>query len=228
MKVFINKIFDQKGYSLSEGNGLSLFSYQANSLKKSYWALIERDNLDLLDEQYDLLAQCKTLNPQPELDKNCSLIILIKIKDQTELINQKTGILLIEENPFHFKKFVLCYSEEEHQQLITEQGDQTELEFLEQKILDQDVFGVYKSNPKALAWQSLVFRMALKFPFINIPITVSKGLVSLFELNTAKISAKSHTELDDQVIKYIGQLSIEKINQLKPEDVLKKLSLKSK
>ena len=118
---------------------------------------------------------------------------------------------------------MLYYTDAEYQQLLVNKGDKSELEFITYQITHVDCFKVYKANPQDLNWQSLVYRMTLKFPFIPVPIKTNKGLASLFEDNKVKLATKRFTELDDKLVELYNPMAINEINNLTPSEILAKL-----
>jgi len=168
MKNFIHNLLQQSGFYPVENDNTTLFIGNDDNPRKSYWVILERDDLDFLEIQNKVFSDCRSLVKKPDFDKNCSLVILLKITEETDLVELKKTTLLIEENPYYFKKYVLIYKDEEYEHLIIKKEDKPERQFLENQITNRECFNTYKANPQTHNWQSLVFRMALKFPFMTV------------------------------------------------------------
>ena len=96
---------------------------------------------------------------------------------------------------FFFKKHVLYYSSQEIDSLKAVMGNESLHNLLQKNIASQDVFAKYKEDPLSQEWQPLLYRIAIKIPFIDIDIGTSDGLTSLFEKNEEKVQAASDKEL---------------------------------
>lgn len=211
------------GFQAFQNEQIALFTFPEETNKKSYWAIVEWETLELLSEQATLFSACKTLLDQPELDKNLSLLILIKLNDATGISAAKSSIIKIEENPYFFKKYVLHYADTEYDQLKTQQGDKSAFDFLTQQIVSADCFKTYKNEHRSISWQSLVYRIALKLPFLPITINTNKGLASLFEDNQSKVANKNLKAIDDHLSALYGAQNVSEINALPADEILKKL-----
>jgi len=211
------------GFQASQTDTIDLFYFPAESNKKVYWAVVEWEDLDHLAEQSVIFNRCKELIDQPELDKNLSLVILIKLNDEAAIQGVKSTLIRIEENAYYFKKYVLHYDDVEYEQMKTQQGDKTALDFLTQQIVNSDCFKIYKNEHRSVNWQSLVYRVALKLPFIPISITTNKGLASLFEDNQVKVAGKNLKVLDDHLSAAYGGLTMKQIEDLSADAILNKL-----
>ncbi|WP_348800407.1 ABC-three component system middle component 1 [Flavobacterium adhaerens] len=226
MKTIINSIFQEKNfiqYELSIGN---LFTYPPESGKISYWLVVENNDFNILNNQNDFFDECKKSLNTGELDKNSSLIILSKVEEDVDLKNLKDKILQIEEDPFQFKKFVLYYSENELSAIQEEirSNGLSPLKFIEGQIVNSECFSKYKEDPKLFIWQSLVYRISHKLPFVDIKVQQDNGLQSLFDTNKAKIVSKGFSELDTLIEEAFLDLSDEDFTDLSSEDMLQKLT----
>jgi hypothetical protein len=223
MKAFINDLFIQLGFQTYQNDTVSLFSFTPETNKKAYWAVVEWEDLEPLADQSAIFNSCRNTVDQPELDKNLSLLILIKLNDTAKIDAAKLSIINTEENAYYFKKYVLHYADNEYEQLKTQQGAKTALEFLTQQIINSDCFKTYKNEHKSISWQSLIYRIALKLPFIPIIIKTNKGLASLFEDNQLKVTAKNLKALDEHLTAQYGSLAVKNIDDLSADDMLNKL-----
>jgi hypothetical protein len=223
MKEFIHNLFIQIGFQSLQNDTIDLFSFKEETNKKVYWAVVEWEDLDQLSGQSAIFNSCRELVNQPEIDKNLSLVILTRLNEVAVIDAAKSAIIRIEENPYYFKKYVLHYADAEYEQLKTQQGEKTALEFLTHQIVNSDCFKAYKNDHRSISWQSLVYRIALKLPFIPITIKTNKGLASLFEDNKLKVVNKNLKSLDDHLSAAYGGLDLKQIDELPADDLLKQL-----
>ena len=223
MKNFINSLFIQMGLQASHNDDIDLFYYKADCNKKVYWAIVEWNDLEQLTEQSTIFNRCRELIDHPELDKNLSLIILIKLNEPSAIANAKSSIIKVEENAYYFKKYVLHYADAELEELKKQQGEKTDLDFLTHQVVNSECFKSYKVAHKIISWQSLVYRIAVKIPLIPITIKTNKGLASLFEDNQLKVTNKNLSPVDDHLSEKYARLSIKEIEALSADDILGKL-----
>lgn len=223
MKEYIYDLFTQLGFQALRYEAIDLFTFTEESDKKVYWAVVEWENLEQIAEQSAIFSSCRELVNQPEIDKNLSLVILIKLNDIDRINAAKSAIIKVEENPYYFKKYVLHYADTEYEQIKTQQGEKTVLEFLTQQIVSADCFKTYKNEYRATIWQSLVYRLALKLPFLPVTIKTNKGLASLFEDNQLKVASKNLKMLDDHLSGQFAELTSKQIEEQSADDILNKL-----
>lgn len=224
MISLINDLFDQNGFVCKEDNNLRLYYRSSEHPKKEFWAVITIDFNDLLEQQSQIYERCKLLNTQAELDKNISLILPIKVDDQAHSKKLQPEILRIEEDNFFFKKHVLIFNDQELADFRAQQGDKQSNEFLTKVIAQQSCFEQYKAGPRLHQWQSLVYRLANKIPFIELKIKVNKDLTSLYELKSAKVQAASLDGLESRFDEAFGTLTDLQLSQYAPEVLIDMLN----
>ena len=82
-----------------------------------------------------------------------------------------------------FKKYVLHYSPQQKNALLSEFGEKSLNDFLSEKLVSQETFQDYKNEKLdkvvTMTWQSLIYRIAIKIPFINVDIKSKDDLGSL-------------------------------------------------
>src|SRR5690606_8035893 len=126
----------------------------------------------------------------------------------------------IEEDPYHFKKSVIYYTEEELDNLVEAIGDSTVLSTIESMILADETFEQHKMYFNANPFESLVYRIAVKIPFVKINITQTNNLKSLEEINKKSVK---NDQLNDLLEKHFFTLSDEDFNVMTDEAILEKL-----
>lgn len=226
MKTIVNDIFQKHGFivqQLTEGN---LYSFPLEREKTSFWLVIENDNLEILDRQNEYFRACKEAIDSNDIDKNTSLLILVKVAETIKFKELKEKILSIEEDPYQFKKLVLFYSENELEALKYEIDDALEepLSFIEQNIIASENFSKYKTNPTQFSWQSLIYRITHKIPFIKINVEQDNNLQSLFDTNYKILAQKGFAEFDDIMNSSLLSLTPEDLQNISSEEILERLT----
>jgi hypothetical protein len=228
MKKLIQDLFEQNGFFFTQQNEFTLFFREPSTLKKEFWVVCDLPLSEVLSIQSQLYKRCKELNGQEELDKNISMIIPVLVESEVQVKELKSELLKTEEDGYFFKKYVLIFSASEQDALIEQQKDKSINEFLKKSIASQSCFEVYKSNPHQLQWQSLVYRMASKIPFINLDFKVNKDMTSLFEMKEAKIKTKGLADFEAAFENAFDHLSYLDLSHFKAVDLMGKLNEKLK
>lgn len=186
---FISELFSSCNFNSIEIKDNLLFQ---KSGKKTYWLVVNESNLDsLTNNQSELFEDCKSAVTDPALEKNISMLVLWKTEGDLELATLKQKIMMVEEDPYFFKKYVLYYSDEELTSLKEAVGDSPLSSFLNENIKSQSVFTKYKGDPLSHEFEPLIYRISMKVPFIDIDIGLSDGLDSLWESNKSKIQSNN-------------------------------------
>ena len=141
MKNLIRNLFNHHRFELIELDFGDL--YISNDDRKYYWLVLEQsDASKVLELQDEWFEKCKERIDSKDFDKNTSLLILAN-KDENEI--KKQEILLIEEDPFQFKKYVLLHTADILKQLV-ERTENGKPERILDLIIDEKVFNDYKSK----------------------------------------------------------------------------------
>lgn len=226
MKTIVNDIFQKHGYTLQQLPEGNLFSFPRDTGKISFWLVIEKNDLEILDHQNEYFKACKKAIDSNDIDKNTSLLILVKVPESVEFKQLKEQILTIEEDPYQFKKLVLFYSENELESLKYKIDDALEepLPFIEQNIIAAENFSIYKTNPTQFSWQSLIYRITHKIPFIKINVEQDNNLQSLFDTNYNTLIQKGLAKFDTLINNSLLSLTQEDFQNISPEEILKRLT----
>jgi len=220
MYDLIKEIFESYGYVCQEFEHKLLFSKTVEDSKKDFWLLVQLDSMDdLIENQVKWLEQCKRLNNAQELEKNISMLVLWSTGGAQEFSEMKKKIMPIEEDPYFFKKHVLYFSISELEKLIEVVGEENLVEFVKEKIPLNNTFSSFKNDPQGQTWQSLLYRIAIKLPFIDIQINDEENLESLFEKNNENI--EEHVDnllsvLNNKIFELYDEISL---NDLKNKDI---------
>lgn len=189
MNNLVVDLFESFGFIRQEVEGGYLFKTDEASQKTQFWLVIQENDLEsLVSRQANMFDQCKQVCQLPSLDKNTYLLILLDL-DSSLVPSKQNLIISIEEDPYFFKKQVLYYSVTEVDSIKELLNGQTLYEFIKTKLHLPETFLKYKANPREWGWQALLYRMAMKIPFVEINIDASEGLISLIEGNNQRIKS---------------------------------------
>lgn len=189
--------------------------------QKNYWVIAQYDGNDInnvLEDQIELFVKTKELVKESTFDKNVNLLILNKVLKLEDV--KFDNLLQIEENPYHFKKSILYYTDEELKNLKAVIGESNALTSLESLILRDEIFEQHKTSFDTNSFESLIYRIAIKIPFIKIRITQTNNLKSLEEINKNSVG---HNLLDEILEKEFFILNDEDFSTISNETILEKL-----
>ena len=223
MKTIINDLFHEIGLLNKElDNGVLHFFVEEN--KYSYWLVIETDNLtEVIEKQSDYFNIAKQSANNEWFDKNVSLIILHKVENFNNIQNL---VLEVEENPYFFKKQIILYKDtevEKFNQAIDSQ-EQSIKNFIENKILEEETFKNHKENINNNDYESFLYRLAHKIPFIKLNIIQENGLEALTDKNRQKIETGSFDELNNLIDQNFFNRSVENIDEMNSDIIYNFLS----
>lgn len=214
----INRIFIAA--ELEEKTNTDFKIYVLKS-QKNYWVIAEYDGDDInnvLNDQIELFVKTKELVQEPAFDKNVNLLILNKVPKLEDV--KFDNLLNIEENPYHFKKSILYYTDEELKSLNAEIGELNALTTIETLILKDEIFEHHKTSFDANSFESLIYRIAIKIPFIKMRISQTNNLKSLEEINRKSVG---HNPLNEILERDFFTLNDEDFIAMTNENILEKL-----
>ncbi|MFZ2285255.1 MAG: ABC-three component system middle component 1 [Lutibacter sp.] len=216
MKTIINNLFHQIGLLNKEVDGGVLHFFEEDN-KYSYWLVIETDNLtEVIENQLEYFNISKEVANNEWFDKNVSMIILHKVENFDNIQNL---VIEIEENPYLFKKQIILYKNTEVEKLnqsINSQEIRIK-DFIENKILDEETFKIHKKYINNNDYESLLYRLAHKIPFIKLCIIQENGLEALTVNNRQKIETVSFGELNNFIDQNVFNRSVESIDEMSPD-----------
>ena len=218
----VNAVFDRYGFERIKAQNGNFYS-KNQSTQEQYWLLLNDDIEHVLENQARYFEECKKLCSEAGMDKNVSMIFIWETDGTVPRDTFKRTKMRIEEDPYFFKKYVLGYSRDELSQLKKEIGDQDVVAFLEEKIVSKEVFDGYKNEPFVKTWQSLLYRIAIKVPFLKIKIGESRGLQSLFEEHDKTLAEATLLDLSNAVIEKLDKFPQSDIKALPASELYKAL-----
>lgn len=222
MKDLINSIFIYHGFDKKDFSfGVLYFKNKEEEKEKiqNYWLIIEVKSIeDILSMQDEWFDKCKAFVKDRDFDKNTSLLVLTK---RVNVILQKKSILLIEEDPFQFKKMVLPYTDKDLVILLKESNNGS-IDKLLKLIVQEDVFLEYKNNYGNYSWRNILYSITQKLPFIKIDIEINQNIENLFVegnkiLNTKGLlnyTNKIDVKFTDNIMSEISNKNIDELIEL--------------
>lgn len=193
----ISSIFEGNDYIVNKIDEGLFCMPNKDKCKQEYWLVTTKDIKTIIDNQSDMFQHCKSLCSDIALDKNISMIILFKTTGKISTKEMKDYILPLEEDQYMFKKYVLYYSDAELTEFNNKVNSTKINEFIENNVISREVFDVYKENPYTQTWQSLLYRICIKLPFIKMPIQESVGIKSLYKTNKSNLEDAGVSQIDE-------------------------------
>ncbi|MBC7535584.1 MAG: hypothetical protein H7258_07830 [Ferruginibacter sp.] len=216
MDKIISTIFLESNHDSREADGFHLFSLKEQA---NYWVVITRQSLaDVLEEQVDLFLKAKGILGEARFDKNANLLILYPVQAIDKVDRDK--MLQVEEDLYHFKKSVIYYTESERDNLLPKINGPSMIKNLETLILREDIFKKHKEEFDSNMYESLLYRLAHKIPFIKINVGQANNLESLEEMNKGAISENKLNEILENGFFNISETDF---NGMSPEKIMEKI-----
>lgn len=218
MITIINDLFSQLGLVNIELEIGSLYTFEDIN-KKTYWLIIETDNLNnVIENQSNYFEQAKNRINNEWFDKNVNLLVLHKVEN---FDNIQSSVLKIEEDPYLFKKQIILYKDTERENLnrAIEAEENTIKDFIENKILDEAIFKIHKENINNNDYESLLYRLAHKIPFIKLNIIQENGVEALTDNNTQKIESGSYGQLNRFIEQNLFHRNMESIDEMESDTI---------
>lgn len=221
----INRIFQAADLEEKPNQDFKIYVLKE---QKNYWVIAQYDGDNInnvLTDQIELFVKTKELVQESTFDKNVNLLILNMVPKLEDV--KFDNLLQIEENPYHFKKSILYYTDEELKNLNAEIGESNAITAIETLILKDDIFEQHKTNFDANSFESLIYRIAIKIPFIKIGITQTNNLKSLEEINKRSIGNNPLDEIleqdffmlnDEDFIAMTNEIILEKLKAILPNE----------
>lgn len=215
MNEIINKILIESDYIIVENTTLQYYTRE----EKSYFFTVNIPETDFKNlkskelikenEQYkrvlDAFSSIVNDGEQITIEKNSSLIVIVKCNNIESIEELKQQILLFEEDEYFFKKYVILYTEES----ITQLTNSPLIPILREKVGNIAFFNNFASNgyKTDIAEYVVIMELFIKLPFLS--------LAENRERFTA-LSEKITNALDDDMHRYTTLLS--KTNEIQQLD----------
>jgi hypothetical protein len=134
------------------------------------------------------------IKDDPAFNKNTDLILVVKFGQLSDFKKVEDKIFSIEEDPYHFKKYVLYYIEGEERLLAGKT-----FEDIRGFILNRESFKQYKSSPLNPSLYGIAARIFIKLPFLDMPINESQ-LTPLALQADALLSESNFLDLHSKIV----------------------------
>lgn len=173
IQAIINNIFDESGFENNE----NYYSKDNNQfyltlhLNETEFSSIENKNsIEEIQAYKELLENFNELvqiGTSTSIEKNTSLLIFVKCQNINALEEYKQQILLLEEDQYFFKKYVILYTDGAIRNINTN----AILPDLETKLGRNENFNNYSKNGfiPELEEYLFVLQLYIKIPFISLP-----------------------------------------------------------
>lgn len=219
----INEILVQAvteaGFELiSNDNEFSFFGSLSSGQR--YLIFSRLTSLPSIEELHEMvLAKIPSeIISKPAFRKNCDLIIIRKFDQLADYERFEDVILSYEEDPYHFKKYFLYFTEAEEKLL-------REIDFsaLSNSLSDQAQFADYKSDPRLPSLYGIAARIFIKIPFLPLP-RAERDLIPLsVQISEATENAGMHSiwakisdaPVSDGVENFIEEIVNEELENIK-------------
>ncbi|MBU9808989.1 hypothetical protein LLS47_24330 [Rouxiella badensis] len=176
MHNLIEQLLASEGMARKTSTDLALYEYSTPG-KTNYWLVIHDEPIITPKIQAGWLSKCKNATADPALEKNINLLIVWNTDSSSVLANKR--VHHIEEDSYFFKKHVLPYTTEELESLRQQIATQGFTTVFRESITAPSTFTEYKSHYLEGGWQSLLYRLAIKLPFIAVNSSDNSDLASL-------------------------------------------------
>ncbi|WP_313385915.1 ABC-three component system middle component 1 [Chishuiella sp.] len=207
IQTIINKIFEESNFEEKEGyysKDNNQF-YLTLKLKETEFQTIENKNsievIPSYKELLDFFNELVQSGTSTSIEKNTSLLIFVECENIKALEVYKQQILVLEEDQYFFKKYVILYTENGISGINTD----TILSDLKAKLSNKDNFDNYYTNGFSTELEGYLFilQLYIKIPFITLP---------SFDNQFKTLETKITEDLGDNYI--IKETVIEKFDEI--------------
>lgn len=182
MKAFMQRVLLENGFSIDENCLKDEKAFQADRLDGNGFDFLTVSFMSQDQMSEDILAEnierfhsevSEEKGAIVGMDKNLSLLIMLKVDSLDHPPSIQSLIFDIEEDPYTFKKYILTYTSEQESLLTSlfKESDQDDAtSFLYNILYDTEKFLTFKSretNENALVYD-LVSKMFIKLPYLSI------------------------------------------------------------
>lgn len=222
LKEIMHEGVKDSGFILEKSSDNTDFFIKENGEAQRYLIVHVLNQLLSVESIHELINESlpETMQKHPAFKKNCDLVLIHKVDFLNDFNGIEEQVLEIEENPYYFKKYFFYYSDAEEKLLLGKS-----YEDFKSQIKKMDEFDEYKKDPLKPSFHSLVTRVFIKFPFLEIP-KFSKSFQNLFDSVNEKVNAGSLVKTYDLIKKYeaesiddvIAELLSEELENIKASD----------
>lgn len=209
LELFIKKLFEDLDY---ESRPFSFVDVEDQVIResilfnnvfiKNYYLLLFVNNASelkqILGKQASYFFLIKEFFSElREVDKNTSMIIFSRTSEPNN------EILLLEEDPYYFKKYVLSYTSEQFNELSESYSNEFKTtgikKVLDGIVSDVDLFMEFKLNPDDLSVFQFVTNLFIKIPSLSLPTSVDKDIYLLNDSIISTLKEKNLFTIKQQI-----------------------------
>jgi hypothetical protein len=150
-----------------------------------------------LDEYEESIRSFQILRSEKDIgstvDKNSALFVFVKCTDTIDWSKYRKQVLLLEEDEFYMKKYVILYTDQLVKDALSYKGEL--IETLQKYVLETKEYEkFYNLNNDSFEY-SFIVHLFLKIPFLSLPekIDAFKGLSEFIE---EKLNEKERGQMD--------------------------------
>ncbi|MDQ0230930.1 ABC-three component system middle component 1 [Metabacillus malikii] len=181
MRELMKRILLENGFSIDENCLTDTRAFQADRMDGNGFDFLtvffisqEEISIDLLTEIIEQFHSDLSVERGAivGMDKNLSLLIMLKV-DSLEYTSAIQSLIFdIEEDPYTFKKYILTYTSEQEAMLTSlfKESHQDVTSFLNNILYDTEKFSVFKHreiNEDSLVYD-LISKLFIKLPYLSI------------------------------------------------------------
>lgn len=168
----------------------NFFKNKANGTERYliFKTLSQLAAIDLIHQEI-LEATPDFLSSEPAFSKNCDLVLIHQVDELSDYKKIEKIILSYEEDPYHFKKYFLYYTDAENR-LLRNKSYQDFVNVIPEKL----EFAQYKTDPLRPSFYSVAARVFIKLPFLDVPRSMQE-LVPLADEVKSVVAEKDMEQL---------------------------------
>jgi hypothetical protein len=198
LKKILIEAAEQHGFKLMNSIQDTDFFERKIDGAERYLILKSLGVLDTIENiQSELLNSIpEFFSKEPAFNKNCDLVLIHRLQNLADFKEQENTILTYEEDPYHFKKYFLYFSDTEDKAIQGKHyGDFSSI------VHEMDEFERYKENPLTPSFYSLAARVFIKLPFLGVPRSL-KTLQPLSDDVTAVVAEAGLQQIHSRIASY--------------------------
>lgn len=168
-----------------------------NDEKNLFYVIIFIDSFDEVEKQFDeiqtnIYEEMMKYERANVYKNNCYMVLCVNELGDNR---NKRIVQELEESNVFFKKYVLCYENEEVEDLKRMLGDKNINELVKENMYKTELFEDYKVK-RRLSFYSLLMKMAIKLPHFKIAYGEETSIKSVEDRISESIDEKKFNEIE--------------------------------
>lgn len=161
---FLKECFIAYGYNLCYDCSNLKFIVMKHDEYNDFWILTEDFNINKRQKDISLEFERSVCSKIPVARKNVSLLY-VKRQDAVNILKEDRDIIEMENNPYHFKKYVLVYTDSSFNDLKVMYGNIYKGMSFSKIVIQKNCFNELKREDSFGAFH-LLYSIAHKLPFV--------------------------------------------------------------